>query len=446
MFNSSSLINRILQKLTGKSDLAELIRGSGQVYFLKVGGMAAGYLFLLVAANYLPQKAVGIYALSVAFVNFIVIFGRLGFGNALVKIVAQNRAIGKSVLPKLILQKLSLVSLAINILLMIAVFLLVPVISTHVFDKPYMSPFLRFSISMLIPIVLTQIISGYLRGHKKVWQFALINNLGLRGMMCLALAGMLIFSTQIALPIYAWMTGWAFSFLLALWFLFKETPVNSIIPVRTTFIRLAPLLHLSVPMMLTDSMTLMMRFSDTLVLGIFKSPEEIATYHVASRLSVIAGLVLMASTVIAAPKFAELHRNGLHDKLKRLVQKFTLLAVGVSAPLIAALLLLPEDILGLFGKDYNYGKLALMILAAAQFINISTGLVGPLLNMSGHHVFMMWLSVLTLAANISLNFVLIPPYGIIGAALATGSTLVVKNLISFVYVKKVHGFWAFGFS
>ena len=122
-----------------------------------------------------------------------------------------------------------------------------------------------------------------------------------------------------------------------------------------------------------------------------------------------------------------------------------MLAVGVSAPLIAGLLFFPEEVLSLFGKNYNDGKLALMILAGAQFINISTGLVGPLLNMSGHHVFMMWLSVVTLVANIALNFALIPTYGIIGAALATGVTLVVKNLVSFVYVKKVHGFWALGF-
>ncbi len=438
-------MNKLLQKLTGKSDLAELIRGSGQVYFLKVGGMIAGYLFLLIAARHLPQKTIGIYALSVAFINFLVIFGRLGFGNALVKIVAQSRTKGKAIYSRLVLQKLALITISINLLLTVVVYFLAPSIAESVFNKPYMTPFFRLAVSVLIPMVLTQVISGYLRGHKMVWQFALINNLGLRGSMCLALLAMLHFSQSEAVPIYAWGVGWGFAFCLAIWFLFTNTTVRSIKFSNIGFIELIPLLTLSVPMMLTDSMTMLMRFSDTLVLGIFKTPEEIATYHVASRLSVIASMVLMASTVMAAPKFAELHSKSETGKLKRMMQRFTLLAVGISTPLIATLFLFPEPILELFGKNYNYGKLALMILAAAQFVNISTGLVGPLLNMTGHHVFMMGLSVCTLIANIALNFILIPPYGIIGAALATGTTLVLKNVVAFIYVRKVHGFWGIGF-
>jgi O-antigen/teichoic acid export membrane protein len=98
------------------------------------------------------------------------------------------------------------------------------------------------------------------------------------------------------------------------------------------------------------------------------------------------------------------------------------------------LLVFPRDLLALFGSEYTVGAVVTIILALGQLWNAGTGPCGALLNMSGHIRLNMVNNALTLALNIALNIALIPPFGIVGAAVAWSSSLATVNLARVVEV------------
>jgi O-antigen/teichoic acid export membrane protein len=88
-------------------------------------------------------------------------------------------------------------------------------------------------------------------------------------------------------------------------------------------------------------------------------------------------------------------------------------------------------------------RVALLILVFSQLINTMSGSVGVILNMTGKEkVFRNILSI-ALVINITLNILLIPRFGIEGAAIASATSLVFWNLYSVYYVYREYNILAF---
>jgi O-antigen/teichoic acid export membrane protein len=68
-----------------------------------------------------------------------------------------------------------------------------------------------------------------------------------------------------------------------------------------------------------------------------------------------------------------------------------------------------------------------------------------LLNMTGHHRDTMRVYALAAVANVGLNFLLIPAYGILGAAIATYTAMLSGNFCLYLLVRKRLGVNAFVF-
>lgn len=82
-----------------------------------------------------------------------------------------------------------------------------------------------------------------------------------------------------------------------------------------------------------------------------------------------------------------------------------------------------------FGSEFTRGAVALAILSAAQLVNAFTGPANSLLNMTGHEVDQLKAMTVGVLINIVLNALLIPHWDIVGAAVATGTSLIVWNVL-----------------
>jgi len=165
------------------------------------------------------------------------------------------------------------------------------------------------------------------------------------------------------------------------------------------------------------------------MLGMFRSTQEVGVYNVALRISMMTSITLMAINTIAAPKFAELWGKGDIKGLAKVAQQSTKLIFWTSFPILLLFLIFPSFILGIFGEEFKSGTLALVILALGQFLNAISGSVGYILMMTGHQRFHQNTILLGTFWNIVLNYVLIPKYGITGAAFASATSMVFWNIL-----------------
>jgi O-antigen/teichoic acid export membrane protein len=102
-------------------------------------------------------------------------------------------------------------------------------------------------------------------------------------------------------------------------------------------------------------------------------------------------------------------------------------------------------VLKLFGPDFEAGYPTLLVVLAGLVLRSATGPVEYLLNMTGHHRDTVRVYGVCALGNIGLNLLLIPAYGIIGAALATYAAMLSANLWLYVLVRRRLGVNAFVF-
>ena len=90
-------------------------------------------------------------------------------------------------------------------------------------------------------------------------------------------------------------------------------------------------------------------------------------------------------------------------------------------------------------------KPALILLSVGQIVSAFSGSTMIILNMTGREKIGRNILTITVILNIIINYILIPRYGIVGAAIATMSSTILWNLISVIYIYKSFGFFTFPF-
>jgi O-antigen/teichoic acid export membrane protein len=181
------------------------------------------------------------------------------------------------------------------------------------------------------------------------------------------------------------------------------------------------------------------------MLGIWGSPADVGIFGVANRTSILISLVLIAVNSIAAPKFAALYRRGEIEALGHTARSCTKLMTFMAAPALLLFLLAPGRVMGIFGPEFIGGRLTLSILAVGQFVNVVTGSVGFVLIMTGNEHLMRNNIAFCALTIVILNYILIPLWGAVGAAIASAITLILQNIAATILVWRKHGLWTLPF-
>ena len=190
----------------------------------------------------------------------------------------------------------------------------------------------------------------------------------------------------------------------------------------------------SSPMALSAIAYFIMQSIDIIILSIYEGFDQIAYYSVSVKLAMLTTLALMSVNIVIAPRIAEIYENQKMQKLQMLIKHSTRIIFLISICVLSVLFFFSEEILGLFGQGYVIANNALLFLLAAQFFNAVSGPGAIYLNMTGRQKTLNKILVSALIINISLNFYLIPIWGINGAAIATLASLIIWNTITTVLI------------
>jgi O-antigen/teichoic acid export membrane protein len=185
-----------------------------------------------------------------------------------------------------------------------------------------------------------------------------------------------------------------------------------------------------IPLGLTAGMMVITRQSDIVLLGLFVEVEQVGIYRVAASASLLVAFGLEAVGAVVAPQIARLYARGELRQLQRLATACSRVSLAVALPAALVFVLYGEWLLGVVvGVEYAGGAAALAILAGGQLVNAGMGLVGLLLNMTGHETVVTRTLALAALGHIVANLLLIPVWGMNGAAVATAGTFILWNLL-----------------
>jgi len=184
-------------------------------------------------------------------------------------------------------------------------------------------------------------------------------------------------------------------------------------------------------------------YADTLILAHFRSSTEVGLYSVCFRLIVVQGFFLGVVSQIFGPMVSELHHRSELKQLADYSKAITVWAVEVFAPVALVFLVAPREIMSVFGGGFRSAAPCLMILVVGQVANYVTGPVGLIINMAGWSRLQLVNTSTSLALQVTLAILLIPRWGIYGAAVANSAALVTLNLMQLFIVRRRLGFHPF---
>jgi O-antigen/teichoic acid export membrane protein len=108
--------------------------------------------------------------------------------------------------------------------------------------------------------------------------------------------------------------------------------------------------------------------------------------------------------------------------------------VAMNWPIYLALIAFGPTLLAVFGRGFGGGEVVLVILSATMLLATAVGPVDVVLLMGGRSSWNLLNTVVSLGANLALNFVLTPRLGLAGAAIAFAVGILLNNLLPLAQV------------
>lgn len=204
------------------------------------------------------------------------------------------------------------------------------------------------------------------------------------------------------------------------------------------------ILAYTVPLLSTDAVYLALNTLDAIVVGAFHGVDAVAALRVVGPLAGLNQLVATSFALLFTPAAARFFARSDRSGMDELYWQTTIWIAVLSFPIFAATFALAEPMTTLlYGERYASSAAILSVLAVGRYVDAALGLNGLTLRVWGNIRFVVIANVVAAILDIVLLALLVPPFGALGAALATAGTLVVFNVVRQVFLWRFTGVRAF---
>lgn len=166
---------------------------------------------------------------------------------------------------------------------------------------------------------------------------------------------------------------------------------------------------------------------DRVVIGALLGPASVGILMVVRQLQQFPMVFQQVTLTVVSPIFARLKAIGDMDGLAYQLHLANDWVVRLAAGIILVMAVQAEPLLLLYGPDFvTQGEALLLLIMLAAAVNLATGPVGILLNMTGYHKALLPILATTALVTFAGYFLLIPLLGLVGA----GFAILLANLVN----------------
>lgn len=415
-----------------------LVRAATGTFGLNVAYAGLSFASAVLLARLMGARGYGIYVYVLALANILIIPSLLGLDRLLIREVATYHTQAEWSLMRGLLRRATQGVLLISLSLAVAAAISAWLWVGHIYSETLRTFWLAL---LLVPLLaLTRIRQATMRGLHHVIVSQLPESL-IQPVLFILLIGSihLLWSAEVTPP---WATGLrvvttGVAFLAGTLLLQKRLPLS--VRAAAPAFRTRTWLRSSFPMLALGGLTVVNAQTDTLMLWALSGARAAGIYSVANRGAVLVAFALTAVHTAFAPTIAKLWAEDERASLQRIVTKSARVVLLISFPVALGLIVFGYWFLLIFGPEFVQGRAALAVLTASQLFSVAIGSVGLLLVMTGHERD----AALGLGAsallNVLLNLILIPLWGINGAAVATSSSMIFWSILMARRVYQVVG-------
>lgn len=201
----------------------------------------------------------------------------------------------------------------------------------------------------------------------------------------------------------------------------------------------------TIAMAFTAFASISIRSIDVIFIGKILDLKMVGVYSIAFTIGSLIEAPANALGKIADPKISDAISRHDEKLIRTIYFKSTRILMIIGGILFVGVAINVFNVISLLPTKFHGCEYVVLIIGVNAFFNMATGINASLLVYSHRYRTVTYLLYLMIAMSIALNYFLIPIYGIEGAAIATGSSLLLFNFLKFVVIWREFKMQPFGF-
>ncbi len=185
---------------------------------------------------------------------------------------------------------------------------------------------------------------------------------------------------------------------------------------------------------LSGSIANMLLDIDKTMLNQYKLIDNIAYYSVAIFIATVISVPSRAMHQITYPITAKLMTDGKHNELNELYKKTSITLQIVGGLVLVGILVNIKELYLLLPKSYSGGIFVVFTIGISKYFDLILGNNNAIIFNSKYYKAVLFLGLLLAFLAITLNMILIPDYGINGAAIATLISITLYSIAKLLFV------------
>lgn len=426
----------------GKDDtyVARVARGAGISTIGQGLGRVFGFVTQILISNLFGVATYGFYSSGVAVVNGAQILSRFGMENGVVRYVAHHRAQEDTARVKGTIIQAIWITFAISIALSVVMFFVAGLMAEHYYHKSAMETVLRAFAFVLPFFVFMSMVVWATQGFQTVTYAAYVQQIIRPALFLIFLLVFYLVGASVVSVIAAYGAAMLLAGLIGVYYLWKLFPrlFDRNVPAK---FETKDLFSVSIPLSIAQGARYLDNWSAVWILSAFAAGAPVGVFTAAARTATQSTIVRFAFSGIFSPIISSSYARGELENLRRLYKDVSRWIFIGAFPIFLVIVVLGHDILALFGqKVAAEGFTALIIVAVAQLFSASVGTTPRMLAMTGNQNIEMIATSTAAILGVIVSLLLVPSFGIVGAAVGMGSAIVVENAGTMGAVK-----WKLGF-
>ncbi len=400
--------------------------GSGVQFF-------SGMIFYLIIVRMFSTTSVGAIALFLAIIGLFQIVFSFGLGAAAQHFTSYSIGKGDYNAAAKVFYRIICYGFAVSIVGFATLFLSSPLISSVFLHSSSYSGLVKLLSVVLLGNILFSILNGTLLGLQNFRLSAFINIV----IWVLYYFGS-IFLAYFVHSLNALIIGWALGiFLGVLTELVLILKLLSKFKGQSNAVTGQTLMKYSLPIVLSGLIGYGAAYADRFVVAGLLNLSSLGIYNFALLVSSALGFLAAPFNNILMPKFSELYGRGEWDSISLIVRASSLLLNSMYVPAALGIAAISPIILVLLGGlDYEGGAVPLSIIMLISSIFVSQNiLVQAIASVRKTRIFL-YSSTAAFAANIFFSYLLIPHFGLMGAAFGFSSVSAFTFFVLYAYARK----------
>lgn len=413
------------------------VRSASYILVISLCTAFLAYLVRIIFARNLSVEDFGLFYAVIAFFGLIGFFKNLGLDKALAKSLPEFKAKKQRNLMKgAILFSLG-VQIVTNMLVVGMIVLLSSFLAEHYFQTEKAISILYWMVFALFIDSFIVILRFSFFGLKRLLLFEGVDFVRMVLIVIISLIGFQ-FDQGIFSPVYAY-----FITPIILFFVFSTVFVRKVFPgffeQKSVFEvkKLKKMVHFGLFVVTTGVGGMIIGYTDTIMLTYFAGLHAVALYNVAFPTARLLRFFIRPVGLVMLPLTSELWAKGRKELLIdgfKLIYKYSFI---ILIPLVFTMFSFTDIIINLlYGHDYLAAEIALKILLIGMIFAALHNTHGNFFAGIGKPQITTKIVGIVALINIILNFILIPLFGIVGAALTTTLSFIVMLLLEFKELRK----------